>query len=139
MNFGDKDDRIPWEEPRARPWEEWCRKCVGVSTSRAITILQVGQLGVRLGVRKKIVYGNRSTESCLGMSVATYFQIGYWVICLGVGKRVAMVILYIHKSVSVCLGVSESSAAIVLYIGQTRILYIRSLGEWITVGDRWSP
>ncbi|CAM9554270.1 unnamed protein product, partial [Scytosiphon promiscuus] len=28
MNFGDKDDRIPWEEPRARPWEEWCRKCV---------------------------------------------------------------------------------------------------------------
>ncbi|CAM9924239.1 unnamed protein product, partial [Ectocarpus fasciculatus] len=29
MNFGDKDDRIPWEEPRARPWEEWCRKCVG--------------------------------------------------------------------------------------------------------------
>lgn len=30
MNFGDKDDRIPWEEPRARPWEEWCRKCLGV-------------------------------------------------------------------------------------------------------------
>lgn len=30
MNFGDKDDRIPWEEPRARPWEEWCRKCVQV-------------------------------------------------------------------------------------------------------------
>ncbi|CAM9923015.1 unnamed protein product, partial [Hapterophycus canaliculatus] len=22
MNFGDKDDRIPWDEPRARPWEE---------------------------------------------------------------------------------------------------------------------
>lgn len=34
MNFGDKDDRIPWEEARARPWEEWCRKCLGVSEIR---------------------------------------------------------------------------------------------------------
>ncbi|CAN0131795.1 unnamed protein product, partial [Ascophyllum nodosum] len=34
MNYGDKDDRIPWEEPRARPWEEWCRTCLGPELRR---------------------------------------------------------------------------------------------------------
>ncbi|CAM9699444.1 unnamed protein product, partial [Discosporangium mesarthrocarpum] len=27
VNFADKDDRLPWDDPAARPWEDACRRC----------------------------------------------------------------------------------------------------------------